>query len=1044
MKQFFAGRLLKCLMFLACLWPLVGSAAPFTPGNLVVVRVGDGGATALSTSAAPTFLLEYTPAGVLVQTIALPTAAAGNNSILTNTGSSGSDALLTRSVNGAYLILTGYDAAVGTATLAGTTSAANNRIIGRIAADGTFDTSTRLSDGFSGGNIRSAASVDGTTFYAVGSTGGVRYAPLGNPASGTSTVITAVPSNNRGVGIYGGNLYVSSSTTTGGNFLGISQVGTGLPTTTGQTSTPLPGFPTASGPSAYGFYFADLSTTVAGLDVVYVADDRTTVDGGVQKWSLVSGTWTYNGVITGATATTAGPGLRGLNGSTSGTTVSLATSSSTSLYLITDNAGYNAAPSTTALPTAIATSGTNANFRGVTFAPVAATAAPTITSFTPTSGAAGATVTVTGTDFTGATAVTLNGVAITGFTVVNATTITFTVPATGATSGTIAVTTPGGTATSTGTFTVTPAASAPTITSLSPATAVAGGAAFTLTVTGTGFVAGSVVNFGTTALTTTFVSATSLTAAVPASAIATAGTYSVTVANPAASGGTSAASTFTVTAAVAVPTITSFTPTSGAAGATVTITGTNLTGATGLTLNGVAITGFTVVNATTITFTVPATGATSGTIAVTTPGGTATSTGTFTVTPAAVTPTITQLAPGVQVVGGGAMTFVITGTGFTPTSTVSFNGVSYPQTTSTATSIEALIPATAFTTVGSFPVTVTNSAGTSNAFTFTVNNVSTPGAFEDFETGTKTGYAAASVTLASGSWTFSDALIGTAFNDRANGLKSARIRVGFIRMDFDKPTGAGTVIVNAGTFGVDTGASFILEKSTDGGVTFTTVPGAPATLTNVITPYTFTVNQAGNVRFRITSTSTATTSRINIDDISISNYTAPAAPTITSFTPTTGGPGTTVTVTGTNFTGATAVRIGSFTVTNYTVVNGTTITFVVPGGTGSVAGLITVVTPGGTATSTATFNLVSAVAASQALPGLTVFPNPATDRVTLTLPGSGAATVALRDLAGRLLLAPATLGANKEVVLPAGLAAGVYVLEVRQGEVFAVRRIVKN
>jgi len=152
-----------------------------------------------------------------------------------------------------------------------------------------------------------------------------------------------------------------------------------------------------------------------------------------------------------------------------------------------------------------------------------------------------------------------------------------------------------------------------------------------------------------------------------------------------------------------------------------------------------------------------------------------------------------------------------------------------------------------------------------------------------------------------------------------------------------------------------------------------------------------------------------------------------------------------VTVTGTNFTGATSLRIGAINVTNFTVVNATTITFVIPTvPTGTTGGNITIVTPGGTVTSTNPFNIILATQASQALPGLLVFPNPATDRVTLTLPTPGAATVALRDLAGRLVLAPATLGADKQVVLPAGLAAGVYVLEVRQGEVFAVRRIVKN
>ena len=938
---------------LLVLLPQLVSAAPFTPGNLVVVRVGDGSAM-LTSAATATYLLEYTPAGVLVQTIALPTAAAGTNSILTNTGTSGSDALLSRSVDGAYLVLTGYDAAAGTLALAGTTSAANNRIIGRIAADGTFDTSTRLSDGFSGGNIRSATTVDGTTFYAVGSTGGVRYAALGNPASGTSTVVSAVPSNNRGVGIYGGNLYVSSSTTTGGNFLGISQVGTGLPTTTGQTTTALPGFPTAAGPSPYGFYFADLSTAVAGIDVVYVADDRTTVDGGVQKWSLVGGTWTLNGTITGATATTAGAAIRGLNGSVGGTTVTLAASSPTGLYLLTDNAGYNATPSTLALPAPIATSITNTNFRGAAFAPVAAvvTPAPTITGFTPASGAAGATVTITGTNLTGATAVTLNGVAITGFTVVNGTTITFTVPAT-ATTGTIAVTTPGGTATSTGTFTFVPAASAPTITSFTPTSGPVG---TTVTVTGTNFTGatGATLN-GLTVTGFMVMGATSVMFNVPAGA--TSGLIAVTTA---AGTGTSTTS-FTVTASA--PTITSFTPTTGAAGTTVTLTGTNFTGATLVTVGGVTVSGFTVVSATSITFVLPATAVT-GPIAVTTPGGTGTSTANFTVTPAVAAPTITSFAPARAVTGVG-FTLNVSGTNLVAGTTISFNGVTYPGTIvgMAGTSYNVVIPSGGVPAPGTYPITATNSGGTSPSLSFLVVAPATTVAYEDFETGSKGGYATGVVTLRSGDWTFTDALLGNLFNDKVNQVQSARIRGGgSIAMNFDKPNGAGVITLNAALYGSDAPASFLLEISTNGGTSYTAVAGTPAALTATLTPYSFTVNRTGGVRLRFGSTNTAagTNPRLNIDNLNITSYT-------------------------------------------------------------------------GTAT-----------LASQALPGLSVFPNPATDRLTVALPTAGAATVALRDLTGRVVLAPATLGADKQLVLPASLARGLYLLEVKQGNVTAVRRIEKN
>src|SRR5207245_9938203 len=67
--------------------------------------------------------------------------------------------------------------------------------------------------------------------------------------------------------------------------------------------------------------------------------------------------------------------------------------------------------------------------------------APTLTSFTPTSGAVGSTVTITGTAFTGATAVTFNGTSAVSFSVNSSTSIGATVPS-GATTGQISVRTP--------------------------------------------------------------------------------------------------------------------------------------------------------------------------------------------------------------------------------------------------------------------------------------------------------------------------------------------------------------------------------------------------------------------------------------------------------------------------------------------------------------------------------------------------------------------------------------------------------------------------
>jgi len=84
---------------------------------------------------------------------------------------------------------------------------------------------------------------------------------------------------------------------------------------------------------------------------------------------------------------------------------------------------------------------------------------------------------------------------------------------------------------------------------LSPALKSAGGTAFTLTVTGSGFTASSTVYWGTTALATQYGSATQLTAQVPASAVAVGGTASVTVQTPAPGGGTSNSLLFEVDSA---------------------------------------------------------------------------------------------------------------------------------------------------------------------------------------------------------------------------------------------------------------------------------------------------------------------------------------------------------------------------------------------------------------------------------------------------------------------------------------------------------------
>jgi len=275
--------------------------AQLTPGNLVVSRVGDGSA-ALTGAATARFLDEYTPAGVFVQTIALPTAVSGGNRRFTDSGSATSNGFVTQSVDGRYLLAAGYDASVGTASVTSSAAATTNRVIARIALDGTVDTSTALGDAYTTNNFRGVASADGGSFFTAGTgtspTPGARFvAGLG---ATTSTQLGTTVTNLRCVNIHAGQLYVSSSS---GAFVGISAVGTGLPTTSGQTITALPGFPVASGPSAYDFFFADDNT-------LYVADDRVNGSGGIQKWTLSAGTWSLAYTLS-PTATT---GCRGLGG----------------------------------------------------------------------------------------------------------------------------------------------------------------------------------------------------------------------------------------------------------------------------------------------------------------------------------------------------------------------------------------------------------------------------------------------------------------------------------------------------------------------------------------------------------------------------------------------------------------------------------------------------------------------------------------------------------------------------------------------------------
>ncbi|GAA3367061.1 hypothetical protein GCM10017744_077490 [Streptomyces antimycoticus] len=325
--------------------------------------------------------------------------------------------------------------------------------------------------------------------------------------------------------------------------------------------------------------------------------------------------------------------------------------------------------------------------------------APVVTSVTPSQGnpSGGTPVTINGSGFTGATVVRFGSNLATNVVVVSSTQITARTPAG---SGTVKVTVTGPTGTSTQNvfFTYTTVA-APVLTSLSPASGPTSGGN-TITITGTNLTGATQVLFGATPATILTNTPTQITATAPAGT----GTTNVTVTTP---NGTSNPLPYTYTPTPA-PTITTLNPTSGptSGGNTITINGTNLTGATQVLFGATPATILTN-TPTQITATAPAgTGTTN--VTVTTPNGTSNPLPyTYTPTPA---PTITTLNPTSGPTSGGN-TITINGTGLSGAIQVLFGATPATILTNTPTQITATAPAGPASVVN---VTVTTAGGTSN------------------------------------------------------------------------------------------------------------------------------------------------------------------------------------------------------------------------------------------------------------------------------------------------------------------------------------------
>jgi hypothetical protein len=216
---------------------------------------------------------------------------------------------------------------------------------------------------FANNNIRGVTGDNAATVFwgagaGSGSTPGFRYVDASNNNQLSSTV-----TNGRGVEILNGQLF---GTTGAGTNHGLYAIGTGQPTTTGQTATPLI---TSTTSSPYEFVLIDdptnaVSTTGSfGFDTAYIADDSVPASGGgIQKYTWSGSAWVAAYTMNGGLTT----GARGLAGQldldTNQVVLWTTSTDNVSLYQITDT-GVNSAFMK------IADAPTNTVFRGVALAP---------------------------------------------------------------------------------------------------------------------------------------------------------------------------------------------------------------------------------------------------------------------------------------------------------------------------------------------------------------------------------------------------------------------------------------------------------------------------------------------------------------------------------------------------------------------------------------------------------------------------------------------------------------------------------------------------
>jgi hypothetical protein len=628
---------------------------------------------------------------------------------------------------------------------------------------------------------------------------------------------------------------------------------------------------------------------------------------------------------------------------------------------------------------------------------------PLVTGVDPSVGTAGTVVAVSGTGFSGATAVAFGTTAATSMTVVSDTAITATAPS-GSPDGTtvdITVTTPIGTSATTGAdqFSY---VGPPIISSLSPDTGSPLGG-YAITLNGSGFTGATAVDFGTTPATNFSVSGdSSITATAPLGT----GTVYVRVTTPAGTSAKIAAAKFFYGA----PTVASVSPNAGSpqGGYSVALTGTGFTGAVAVDFGTTPATNVVVSSDDTLTATVPAG---SGTVHVTV----RTNAGTSATSSAdefdyVATPTISGVSPNEGPTAGGNLV-TISGTSLTGATAVDFGSTAATGITVLSdTSVTALVPAGS----GTVDVNVTVPTGNTSAsspvqYTYvavpTVTGVSPDSGLAQggAPTVTVTGSGFTTATLVSfgpngtGSFTFnSDSSISVTPPSSPSGAGPVDVTVtnpggisatsaadvftyealpsvAGIEPDAG-PVAGGTQVLVAGT-------GFTPSTTVD----FGTVAASAVTVVNstFIEATSPVPTGAGTVDITVT-TSVGTSLTSGADQ-----FTYQAAPTVTGLSPSSGpvGGGTSVTITGTNFQAATAVKFGATGSPSFTVDSSTSITATAPSSVTPGAVNVTVVTTSGTSAISTADHFVNL--AVPTITGITPLAGPVSGGTSVTITGSG-------------------------------------------------------